>query len=236
MFSLICSIVCAWFAYFLPCFSTYKTLSKRPVVDADVERWCMYWTVIGLFVGFEYVAQWFTSWLPFYWEIKTLFLLFLSIPQIQGSTFIYTTYVQPFFAKNEAQIEESIISVQTNTLAFVQSKLAALWQILMSLINKAPASGQPPAPGAPAQQSQAPSISLDAAVGLFKAYAPSFLNPAQGANRGPAATSNATSPPSMTPSASSTSIGSSAAYLRPTPSPSAFQNTPPSFPEPEHYQ
>jgi len=82
MFSLLCSIAwyvsfrspeillftqnySAWFAYFLPCFATYKTLSKRPVVDADVERLCMYWTVVGLFVGFEYIAQWFISWYVF---------------------------------------------------------------------------------------------------------------------------------------------------------------------------
>ncbi|KAF9270060.1 hypothetical protein L218DRAFT_1071553 [Marasmius fiardii PR-910] len=232
MFSLFFSVICAWFAYFLPCFATYKTLSKRPVVEADVERWCMYWSVIGALVGFEYVAEWFVSWLPFYWEIKTLFLLFLSLPQIQGSTFIYTTYLQPFFAKNETQIDEGVASIQSNTFAFVQSKLAVLWDFFWSVINKTPANGQTtPAPG---QQRQGPPLSFDAAMGLFKAYAPSFLNPTQPTNRGPA--TSAASAPSITPSASSTSIPSVSAYSRVTPSPSAFNEAPPPFPVPVHHE
>jgi len=60
----------------------------------------MYWAVISMVVAFEYLAEWLISWqvsfflvvprltffsqrLPFYWEIKTVFLLFLSLPQSQ---------------------------------------------------------------------------------------------------------------------------------------------------------
>lgn len=61
----------------------------------------MYWTCVGAFVAFENLAEWFVSWyvprlydkishshpailrLPFYWEFRTLFLLFLALPQTQ---------------------------------------------------------------------------------------------------------------------------------------------------------
>ncbi|KAL0578602.1 hypothetical protein V5O48_003393 [Marasmius crinis-equi] len=169
--------------------------------------------------------------IPFYWEVKTLFLLFLSLPQIQGSTFIYTNYLQPFFAKNETQIDDGIVSIQNNTFAFLQAKLGELWQFVAKAANKTPANGQAPAAGPSGQQSQAP---FDAALGLFRTYAPAFLSAAQGGNRAPAASPVPT--PSMTPSASSTSIPSVSAYSRPSPSPSAFQDAPPPFPEPVHHQ
>ncbi|KAF5374862.1 hypothetical protein D9758_000449 [Tetrapyrgos nigripes] len=197
MFSIFFSLICAWFAYFLPCFATYKTLSKRPVVEADVERWCMYWSVVGAFVGLEYVAEWFVSWLPFYWEIKTLFLLFLSLPQIQGSTFIYTSYMQPFFTKNEREIDAGIIQFQTSALAFVQARLAALWDLLWSVISKTPANGQPPS-GGQQQPSGAP-MSFENALGMFKSVAPSFLGAFQQSGQA----GHLPTPPSMTPTASS---------------------------------
>ena len=59
----------------------------------------MYWAVVGAFVAFEYVTGWILDWcvppfadpraanltvtvarrVPFYWEARTVFLLFLSL-------------------------------------------------------------------------------------------------------------------------------------------------------------
>ena len=94
----------AWFAFFLPCYATFKVLSHRPINEAELQKHAMYWSVIGAVVAFEYIAEWLISWqvltidysvrhtsqtipsscrLPFYWEVKTLFFLYLSLPQIQ---------------------------------------------------------------------------------------------------------------------------------------------------------
>ncbi len=65
----------------------------------------MYWVCVGGLVAFENVAQWLVSWyvkrsyfhtsqtpyklrvvrFPFYWEARTILLLFLALPQIQVS-------------------------------------------------------------------------------------------------------------------------------------------------------
>lgn len=60
--SFISHLLSAWFGFMLPCFSTYKALSHRPVSEPDLERLCMYWTVIGAFVTFEYIVEWSISW------------------------------------------------------------------------------------------------------------------------------------------------------------------------------
>jgi receptor expression-enhancing protein 1/2/3/4 len=119
-------LLSAWFAFFIPCYATFKALSNRPISESELQKWAMYWSVIGAFVAFEYVAEWFISWLPFYWEVKTLFLLFLSLPQTQGSTYIYTAYLQPLFSRNEHHLD----AIQQNMLAFIQAKLATLWTMV----------------------------------------------------------------------------------------------------------
>ncbi|KAJ7596863.1 TB2/DP1, HVA22 family-domain-containing protein [Mycena floridula] len=177
MFALFFSAICAWFAYFLPCFASYKILATRPINEAELERISMYWTVVGAFVGVEYCAEWLVSWVPFYWEVKTVFLLFLSLPQIQGSTFIYQNYLQPFFAKNEAHIDSGIISMQSSVIAFAKTRLAMLWDLLWSVINKNTAAngqaGQPSAPGA------APPVNLQSALGLLQNLAPALVSSMQ---------------------------------------------------------
>ncbi|GAW04417.1 TB2/DP1, HVA22 family-domain-containing protein [Lentinula edodes] len=226
MFSIFFSVLCSWFAFFLPCYATYKTLSQRPTIEADVQKWCMYWSVVGAFVGFEHVAGWLVSWLPFYWEIKTVFLLFLSLPQIQGSTFVYNSYMQPFFAKNEREIDAGIVSIQSNVLSFVQSRLYALWELLWSVLSKTPVS-QGNINGVQQTQPAAPGISLDSAMGLFKTYGPSLLNSLK-----PAATPNgsAPTPPSFTPTTSSSSVSTMSAQ-----SGTPLNEGPhPPFPEPVH--
>ncbi|KAK0208182.1 TB2/DP1, HVA22 family-domain-containing protein [Desarmillaria ectypa] len=175
MFSLIFSALCAWFAFFLPCFATFKLLSQHPVSEAELQRTAKYWTVIGAFVGFEYLAGWLISWLPFHWEIKTIFLLFLSLPQTQGSTFVYDTYLKPFFVKNHNSIDSGIISIQGSIITFIHTRLYAVWELLWSVINKTPPPGQPPAAAPPPTAG----FSVESAMGLWRTYGPSLLSAIQ---------------------------------------------------------
>ncbi|PBL01170.1 hypothetical protein ARMGADRAFT_1007208 [Armillaria gallica] len=195
MFSLIFSALCAWFAFFLPCFATFKLLSQHPVPEAELQRTAKYWTVIGAFVGFEYLVGWLISWLPFHWEIKTVFLLFLSLPQTQGSTFVYDTYLKPFFVKNHNSIDSGIISIQGSIITFIHTRLYAVWELLWSVVNKTPPPGQPPAAAPPPTAG----FSVESAMGLWRTYGPSLLSAIQ--------TGNARAAPAtpVTPSASASS-------------------------------
>jgi len=220
--SVLSHCVVVWFAFLIPVFGTYKALSHRPVSEPELERWTQYWAVIGVVVAYEYLAEFWISWFPFYWEVKTVFLLFLALPQTQGSTYIYQMYLQPFFSKNEVDLDAGIVNIQAKTLVFAQDRLAALWQIVSAAINKNAAAGQstsatpgqtPPAPGA--------GLSLDSAMGLFRTFGPSLMSALQPA-AAPAAQS-ATPTPSPAPSASTTSFES----------PAAEHRAAPPFPEPQ---
>ncbi|KAH7910702.1 TB2/DP1, HVA22 family-domain-containing protein [Hygrophoropsis aurantiaca] len=142
--SLISHVLCAWFAFLLPCYSTFKALSHAPL-SGELEKLSMYWAIIGLFVAIEHMVGPFISWyvFPFYWELRTIFLLYLSLPQTEGSTYVYKTYLQPFCAKNEADIDNGIASAQHNILGFCQARLANLLDIFWNLLNKTPITNLP---------------------------------------------------------------------------------------------
>jgi hypothetical protein len=49
-------------AFLYPGYASYKTLAQRPASEEDIERWLMYWSVLGCIVAFEYIAEWLISW------------------------------------------------------------------------------------------------------------------------------------------------------------------------------
>jgi len=135
---LVSRAVTAWFNFLLPSYKTFKALRKSPRDEREITRWASYWVVIGAVLAFEYTAEWLLSWFPFYWEIKTLVLLFLSLPQFEGSTFVYTTYVEPYLVQNESDIDASIAAARDESLQYLQARLTALWDIVYSLLSKTP--------------------------------------------------------------------------------------------------
>ncbi|KAJ6519654.1 TB2/DP1, HVA22 family-domain-containing protein [Mycena sanguinolenta] len=216
--SFLSHILSAWFAFLIPVFGTYKALSHRPVSEPELERWAMYWSVMGLIVAFQYLGEFLISWLPFYWEVKTLFLLWLALPQTQGSTFVYQMYLEPFFKKNEVELDADVASINAKTFVFVQARLAALWQVVLGLINKGAVQQQ--AAGTPGQAPAATGgLSMESAMSMLRTFGPSLMNTFQ-----PAPPASAPSPgPSPAPSAFSSSVNTPAAENRPAPA----------FPEPQ---
>ncbi|KAI0639614.1 hypothetical protein C8Q77DRAFT_1082069 [Trametes polyzona] len=219
----------------------------------------MYWAVVGAFVAVEYVSGWLLDWIPFYWEARTVFLLFLALPQTQGSTWVYQTYFQPFLLKNQADIDASISAAQTNALTFLQSRLQVFWQTFWDLATKA--SQNPNQPGAaaggaaPAQPAGASPVEL--ARSLWSSYGASLIGaarqaakPATGAQpkaNGFASASAAAAAPPSRPAASPYDVGGSSSSVQvspnafsaemvnnfaPSPAPSTASSVPPSFPEP----
>lgn len=54
----------------------------------------------------------FSDRLPFYYEGKTVLMLWLTLPQIQGSTFVYVSYVHPFLLEHESEIDALMVEAK----------------------------------------------------------------------------------------------------------------------------
>ncbi|KAI9445346.1 hypothetical protein H4582DRAFT_2095035 [Lactarius indigo] len=197
-------LLTGWFVFLLPSYSTFKALKQRPLNEREVEKVARYWTVVGTLVAFEYTAEWLLSWFPFYWETKTLFLLFLSqfearanfqihlgrlllwailtpspFELLQGSAHIYKSYLEPFLVQNEKDIDATIASARDETVQFLHSRISALWDIIYSFLSKTPITQQPsPSTSRDTPINMSPQKALQSIQSLFGvATPPSFLAP-----------------------------------------------------------
>ncbi|KAF7329942.1 Protein YOP1 [Mycena kentingensis (nom. inval.)] len=171
LFYLTSRIVSAVGAFLYPGYASYKTLSKRPASEEEIERWLMYWTVLGCIVGVEYVAEWAICWIPLYYPLKTLFLLYLALPQTRGATFVYQAHLRPFIAAHEADIDSALAQLRTYVYTVVQTQLRALWAHIAAATGQNPNAAPPQAnPATPA------GLNLPGAVGNFwRAYGPGIM-------------------------------------------------------------
>jgi len=115
-------------AFLYPGYASYKTLSQRPASEEELERWLMYWSVLGCLVGVEYLAEWIVSWIPFYYTLKTIFLLYLVLPHTQGASYVYTAHLKPFFAKHEEGIDKAIAEGRRKVAGVVQGWVRRGWE------------------------------------------------------------------------------------------------------------
>lgn len=166
----------------------------------------------------------------------------------QGSSWVYQTYLDPYFKKNEAGIDAGIAAAQTNIVSFAQEKAAALWDTIWRIATKAsntaggnapPTSTSAPSQTPPqtgAQQSPANIMSMGA--DLFHKYGPWAMGAIQsslGAAQARTSASTSAGQPGPLPTPPANPTPNSGLHQR-----SPFASTesvaapsrPPSFPEP----
>ncbi|ORZ28138.1 TB2/DP1/HVA22-related protein, partial [Lobosporangium transversale] len=88
-----------------PAYASYKAINSRN--STRLTAWLMYWTVMGIFSLVEFVLDTFIFWLPFYYEIKLLFVLWMILPQTQGSIYLYQAVVDPYLSQHEHDIDKA---------------------------------------------------------------------------------------------------------------------------------
>ncbi|KAF9982121.1 receptor accessory protein 4 [Mortierella antarctica] len=100
---------------FYPAYASYKAINSRD--HTRLTAWLMYWSVMGIFTLAEVVLDTFVFWLPFYYEIKMLFVLWMILPQTQGSIYLYQTFVDPYLSQHEREIDQTLKDIQKQAMA-----------------------------------------------------------------------------------------------------------------------
>jgi len=170
-------IVCAISAFLYPGYASYKTLAQRPASEEDIERWLMYWSVVGCVVAAEYIAELLVSWIPFYYLVKMIFLLYLSLPQTHGSSYIYVKHLQPLLRNHEAQIDATFATIKARIYLFLQERLRMLWEHVAATVGQQPRTGQPDVTPRGGANNIGDPISGPAALfsNLWESYGPSII-------------------------------------------------------------
>lgn len=85
----------------LPAYLSFKAI-ETPAHEDDIQ-WLTYWVVFGFFNFLESIAlRAVLYYLPFWYAFKTLFILWLQLPQTRGARTLYLSVLRPVLA-NTAQ-------------------------------------------------------------------------------------------------------------------------------------
>jgi len=115
-----------------------------------------------------------------YYVMKTLFLLYLALPQTRGSSYIYINHLQPFLHSHESQIDATLASFKARLYTFMHERFRAVWDSFVGALGQqqqaqyaAGAGGigvaAPPSLGDPV------SGPAQLVAGLWRSYGPGLL-------------------------------------------------------------
>ena len=82
--------------------------SARALATADPlddKLWLTYWMIYGIFEVINCYVGFFLEYVPFYWLIKVVFLVWLYNPFAPGSMIIYENVLRPWAHKNKEWIQ-----------------------------------------------------------------------------------------------------------------------------------
>ena len=79
MGSILSRPVCIGAGLLYPAYASFKAL-ESPSIDDD-KQWLTYWVVYALTTSVETISEKLMSWFPGYYTVKTIFLLWMMLPQ-----------------------------------------------------------------------------------------------------------------------------------------------------------
>ncbi|XP_046142589.1 uncharacterized protein LOC114873697 isoform X2 [Osmia bicornis bicornis] len=95
------------FGNLYPAYASYKAVRTKNV--KEYVKWMMYWIVFALFTCAEtFTDVFFSFWFPFYYEIKTILVVWLLSPATKGSSILYRRFVHPALIRREAEIDDAL--------------------------------------------------------------------------------------------------------------------------------
>jgi receptor expression-enhancing protein 1/2/3/4 len=80
----------------------------------------MYWIVFALFLFVENFTDMFLAWMPFYYELKIVVILWLVLPMTRGSSYLYRKWIHPYLKRYEPIIDEGLSQVGQTGLKIVR--------------------------------------------------------------------------------------------------------------------
>nr|XP_009420929.1 PREDICTED: putative HVA22-like protein g [Musa acuminata subsp. malaccensis]XP_018674946.1 PREDICTED: putative HVA22-like protein g [Musa acuminata subsp. malaccensis] len=97
------------FGYAYPAYECYKTVELNKPEIEQLLFWCQYWILVASLAILERLVDVFFSWLPMYCEAKLALYIYLWYPKMRGTTFVYGTFLRPYIAKHEIEIDRHLL-------------------------------------------------------------------------------------------------------------------------------
>ena len=72
--------------------------------ENDIIHWLSYWVIFSVFINFENLFKFLLKYIPFYFFIKVLFLLFCYLPQYRFANYLYNKFIKKLFSRYEKTV------------------------------------------------------------------------------------------------------------------------------------
>ncbi|KAI7867665.1 TB2/DP1, HVA22 family-domain-containing protein [Spinellus fusiger] len=120
------------FLQLYPAYICYKAIKADN--PAQFGPLLTYWVVVSCFLVAEYIADFFLFWVPFYTDIKFLFILWLMLPQTQGTRIVYQDWLEPLLTHHEAHIDKSLVEIKNRALHHLSVYAQTILHTLRNII------------------------------------------------------------------------------------------------------
>jgi len=91
-----------------PLYESYRALALNQVAGATAAmdaQWLTYWIVFATFSLVESLTDFFLYWIPFYYVVKSGFLVWCFLPSTHGAEQIYHKVLEPVLIRYEGRID-----------------------------------------------------------------------------------------------------------------------------------
>jgi len=99
--------LCNFIGFVYPAYASFKAIETKQ--KDDDTKWLTYWVVYAVFSLVEYFTDIFLFWIPLYWFLKCVFLMYLMAPTSwNGSVTIYYKCIRPIALRHEKKIDSGL--------------------------------------------------------------------------------------------------------------------------------
>ncbi|CAO3619811.1 unnamed protein product [Cunninghamella echinulata] len=91
-------------SWIYPAYASFKAIESPS--NSDDKQWLTYWTVIGFVQLIEYFSDILIYWFPFYYLFKTLFILYLALPQFKGAEVLYNRFLRNMLLNAQGTVDK----------------------------------------------------------------------------------------------------------------------------------
>lgn len=112
-----------------PVYSSFKAIELNDKLEQ--EHWLLYWTAYGCFNAVENLSDKLLYWLPGYYHVKLVFLIWLQLPLSNGARNIVMNYLRPLLLKYQAVLDSIVNGTRSDLNSFLVAHLKELKLIKM---------------------------------------------------------------------------------------------------------
>ncbi|KAK6179878.1 hypothetical protein SNE40_012132 [Patella caerulea] len=99
--------LCNFIGFLYPAYASVKAVESSR--KDDDTQWLTYWVVYSAFSLTEFFADIFLFWIPFYWLLKCVFLVWCMAPiPSNGADMLYKKFIRPFILRHQEKIDKAL--------------------------------------------------------------------------------------------------------------------------------